>query len=130
MPPGLVPDGSLNGDPGDVLALPGVVPPAAVMSWHDWPGNPVPLGLLAARAGAAPMSVNPARSPAITIARICGPPLAAIGGQTPPVRTTCGSEQRFTAPRVPATPGAATPGAPPAARIWSPMTQRSLIVTG
>src|SRR6266436_2716524 len=70
MPPGLVPDGSLNGDPGDVLALPGVVPPAAVMSWHDWLGNPVPLGLLAARAGAAPMSVNPARSPAITIARI------------------------------------------------------------
>src|SRR6266545_3829872 len=114
MPPGLVPDGSLNGDPGDVLALPGVVP----------------LGLLAARAGAAPMSVSPARSPAITIARICGPPLAAIGGQTPPVRTTCGSEQRFTTPRVPTTPRAAAPGAPPAARIWSPMTQRLVIVTG
>jgi hypothetical protein len=63
--------GSLNGEPGDELALPGSVPPAATMSWQDWLGNPVPLGLPAAKAGAAPaITVNPATSPAISAARM------------------------------------------------------------
>src|SRR6478735_2046105 len=60
--------GSLNGDPGEELAWPGVVPPAASMSWQDWSGRPVPLGLPVAKAGAAPTTMKkPARSPAATV---------------------------------------------------------------
>jgi len=50
------------------LAWPGVVPPAASMSWQDWSGRPVPLGLPVAKAGAAPATMRrPARSPAATV---------------------------------------------------------------
>src|SRR6478672_7710261 len=60
--------GSLNGDHGEELAWPGVVPPAASMSWQDWSGRPVPLGLPVAKAGAAPATMRkPARSPAATV---------------------------------------------------------------
>jgi len=41
------------------------------MSWQDWLGNPVPLGLPAAKAGAAlAITMNPAASPAISAARM------------------------------------------------------------
>ena len=44
MPPlVLLMPGSLNGEPGEELACPGVVPPEASMSWHDWFGGPVVL---------------------------------------------------------------------------------------
>src|SRR4051812_40454636 len=43
--------GSLNGDPGEFAACPGVLPPAASISWQDWLGGPVPFGLPAYVAG-------------------------------------------------------------------------------
>src|SRR6266568_2554563 len=76
MPPAvLLMPGSLNGEPGEELELPGTVPPAASMSWQDWLGSPVPLGLPAASAGAAPATTkNPVRSPAVTAARMINLP--------------------------------------------------------
>jgi hypothetical protein len=56
--------GSLNGDPGEELEWPGVVPPAASLSWQDWLGGPVPLGLpppAYAIGAAAPLTMIPAR---------------------------------------------------------------------
>src|SRR5262252_1449341 len=50
MPPGLVPLGSLNGEPGLFAELPGVVSPK---SWQDWLGGPGGPGGLSARAGLA-----------------------------------------------------------------------------
>lgn len=65
-------DGSLNGDPGEELACPGVVPPNFSTSWHDWLGGPVPLGLLAAQAGTAALAqpIAAAKTPTTTIGRI------------------------------------------------------------
>jgi hypothetical protein len=64
-------DFSLNGGPGEVFELPGTAPPAASTSWQDWLGRPVPLGLPAANAGAAPaMTSIPARTPAVIAARM------------------------------------------------------------
>jgi hypothetical protein len=54
----------LNGDPGEELEWPGVVPPAASLSWQDWLGGPVPLGLpppAYAIGAAAPVTMMPAR---------------------------------------------------------------------
>src|SRR5919204_4600154 len=99
MPPStlLIP-GSLNGEPGEELELPGTVPPAASMSWQDWLGRPVPLGLLAAYAGAAPaMTRTPARSPAVTAVRMIDLLCLAFagGGNSPPPSITAGGMQRF-----------------------------------
>jgi hypothetical protein len=99
MPPSvlLIP-GSLNGEPGEELEAPGIVPPAASMSWHDWLGRPVPLGLPAAYAGPAPaMTRTPAKSPAVTIARMMDLlylPFAG-GRHRPPQSITAGGMQRF-----------------------------------
>lgn len=46
--------GSLNGEPGDEALCPGLV--VALKFWHDWPGGPVPLGLLSAQAGTAALT--------------------------------------------------------------------------
>src|SRR5215831_6790469 len=50
MPPGLLPLGSLKGEPGLFAELPGVVSPR---SWQDWLGGPGGPGGLSARAGLA-----------------------------------------------------------------------------
>src|SRR5215471_20644929 len=50
MPPGLLPLGSLKGEPGLFAELPGVVSPR---SWQDWLGGPGGPGGLSARAGPA-----------------------------------------------------------------------------
>jgi hypothetical protein len=47
----LLPDGSLNGAPGDEDELPG----DEGSDWHDWFGGPVPLGLPDA---SAPVGAN------------------------------------------------------------------------
>jgi hypothetical protein len=46
------------------------------MAWHDWFGGPVPLGLLAAQAGAAALAkpIETTKNATVTIRRI-GPPL-------------------------------------------------------
>jgi hypothetical protein len=58
--------GSLNGDPGEELEWPGVVPPAVSLAWQDWLGGPVPLPLgfpppAYAIGAAAPLTMMPAR---------------------------------------------------------------------
>src|SRR6516225_9020718 len=55
MPPGSVPLGSWNGEPGLFAELPGVVSPK---SWQDWFGGPGGPGGLSARAGLASPSEN------------------------------------------------------------------------
>src|SRR6266566_5047969 len=84
--------GSLNGEPGEELELPGTAPPAASMSWQDWLGRPVPLGLPAANAGAAPATMSiPARTPAVIAARMMDLLWLPTGGRT---STTNNHEQR------------------------------------
>jgi hypothetical protein len=65
MPPlTLLMPASLNGDPGEELEWPGVVPPAASLFWQDWLGGPVPLGFpppAYAIGAAAPVTMTPAR---------------------------------------------------------------------
>src|SRR5438034_9307318 len=97
MPPAaLLMPGSLNGEPGEELEFPGTVPPAASMSWQDWLGSPVPLGLPAASAGAAPATTkNPVRSPAVTAARMINLPGYRLGGRPRRLDTTSGFPHRF-----------------------------------
>jgi hypothetical protein len=59
--------GSLKGEPGEVAELPGTLPPAVSMSWHDWLGRPVPLGFAAALVTPAPSAP---RASASTTARV------------------------------------------------------------
>src|SRR5512144_2605744 len=77
MPPSTLSiPGSLNGEPGDIAAWPGVVPPAASRSWHDWLGRPVPLGFAAATAtpvGTSIAALNATHTAAVRIA-IMRPP--------------------------------------------------------
>ena len=68
MPPGLVPLGSLKGEPGLFAAWPGVVSPK---SWQDWLGGPGGPGGLSAQAGPARPNPNTSTVDAtITLRRI------------------------------------------------------------
>ena len=87
MPPlTLLMPGSLNGEPGEELEWPGVEPPAASLSWQDWLGGPVPLGLpppAFATGAAAPTTTMPATQLAAKILSI----MIAIRSGTHPWRT-------------------------------------------
>jgi hypothetical protein len=68
VPPGLVPLGSLKGEPGLFAAWPGVVSPK---SWQDWLGGPGGPGGLSAQAGPARPNPNTSTVDAtITLRRI------------------------------------------------------------